>query len=67
MDKELEKFMKERLGVSLEDVKKMNEEELDRLYDKAMDLEADMAYDSHGEQTVELDMAADIVDYLYEL
>ncbi len=65
MDKELEQFMKERLGVSLADVEKMTKAEYDELYDKACKLEEILAVQSEGEPTEELEMAADIVDYLY--
>lgn len=64
----LEAFMKKHLGVSLSDVKKMSDEELDTLYDRACDLEVDMAMQAdetpEGE-TQDSIFAADLVDFLY--
>ena len=71
MDVRLEQFMKKYLGVSLSDIKKMNEAELDALYDKACDLEIEMAMKADettesGETQESID-AAHVVDYLYNL
>ena len=70
MDRELEAFMKERLGVSISDVQKMGPKSLNQLYDRAMALEENLAVryeDVEDETPEELRMAADLVDYIYKL
>ena len=65
MDAKLEAFMKERLCVSLTDVKAMTEEEYDALYDKACTLEEIAAVKNHGEICEESELAAHLVDFLH--
>ncbi len=70
MDRDLEAFMKERLGVSISDVQKMGPKSLNQLYDRAMALEENLAVryeDVEDETPEELRMAADLVDYIYKL
>ena len=70
MDRDLEAFMKERLGVSISDVQKMGPKSLNQLYDRAMALEENLAVryeDVEDETPEELRMPADLVDYIYKL
>ena len=64
----LEKFMKKHLGVTFADVKRMNGRELDKLYDKACDLEIDFAMkadETESGETRDSINAAELVDFLY--
>ncbi len=69
MDERLEKFMKDHLGVTVAEVDRMNEKELDDLYEKAQGVEivlADEAEETEqGEMQDSID-AAHIVDWLWE-
>ena len=57
-------IMKSRLGVSYEELPNLTEEELDDLYQKVADFE--FAEAAKEEPTEMLDIAANIVDFLYE-
>lgn len=56
--------MKKRLGVSYEELPTLTEAELDALYEKAADFEVEEA--AKEEATELLEIAANIVDFLYE-
>lgn len=56
--------MKKRLGVSYEELPTLTEAELDALYEKAADFEVEEA--AKEETTELLEIAANIVDFLYE-
>lgn len=61
--KELE-VMKERLGISYEELPNLTEDELEALYQKAADFEVEEA--AKEIETERLEIAANIVDFLYE-
>ena len=68
MGANLEQFMRKHLGVSLSDVKKMDDEALDDLYERACDLEVDMAIKAEETpegETQDSIFAANLVDFLY--
>lgn len=67
MDDRMQIFIKEKFGLTPEDILKMGATELDQLYDKAMALEEILAVESQDEITEELNLAADFVNYLHEL
>lgn len=64
----LEKVMIEALHVSIADVERMTEEELDELYGKACDYEEDKAFEAceeaEGRLSQEAEDAAHIVDWI---
>ncbi len=67
MGERLERVMKEHLGVTMDDVKKMSESELAQLYDKACDYEVEKAMEAGDGETKESIDAAKIVDWLYSI
>lgn len=67
MDDRMQIFIKEKFGLTPEDILKMGATELDQLYDRAMALEEILAVESQDEITEELNLAADFVNYLREL
>lgn len=67
MDDRMQIFIKEKFGLTPEDILKMGATELDQLYDKAMAPEEILAVESQDEITEELNLAADFVNYLREL
>lgn len=56
--------MKNRLGVSYEELPNLTEDELEALYQKAADFEFEEA--TEGIETEMLEIADNIVDFLYE-
>ena len=67
MDKKSINFMKNKLGVTLDDIKFITSDELDKLYEKAMDLEIEKAIEANGEITEQSELAAHVVDYIYNI
>ena len=69
MDKMLEGFIKEKIGVDSSDLAKMSETEIDAIYEKAMAIEERLSvkYENEKEAPEELTMAANMVDYIYKL
>ncbi|MBS4913983.1 MAG: hypothetical protein KHZ77_07480 [Veillonella sp.] len=61
---EAREVMKLRLGVAYEDLPRLSEAELDALYEKAADFEVEES--AKEIETPMLEIAADIVDFLYE-
>ncbi|MGM9572340.1 MAG: hypothetical protein ACI3ZR_09015 [bacterium] len=67
MDKKSIKFMQDNLGVDLNDIQLMTSDELDELYERAMDLEVEKAMEANGEITEQSELAAHVVDYIYNI
>jgi hypothetical protein len=69
MDKRLEKIMKKSLGVTVMEVMHMGDDDLRRLYDKALkneEVKALEASDTERGETLEAIDSAHIVDWLWE-
>ena len=67
MNKQLEELMQQNLGVAFHDLQKMDSEKINDLYERASDLEIEKAMKNDGAITDESEMAAHLVDFLYEL
>ncbi len=61
---ELAAYVLKIFGLTEQAIQSMDEEELDALYEKACDNEADVAFKHNGEPCEELNLAADFVDWL---
>ena len=64
MDKRLRAFMKEKFNLTPERIAKMNDNELDNLYERAMAMEEILAVESKRKD--EVNLAADFVDYIHD-
>ena len=64
MDKRLRAFMKEKFNLTPERIAKMNDNELDNLYERAMAMEEILAVESKSKD--EVNLAADFVDYIHD-
>lgn len=64
MEKNLQDYVEKTFGLTEEAIRKMSEEELDDLYERACDNEEDLAFKYNGEPCEELNLAADFVDWL---
>lgn len=64
MDKRLCAFIKEKFNLTPEQIAKMNDNELDNLYERAMEMEEILAVESKNDD--EISLAADFVDYIHD-
>ncbi len=69
MTVDLRLYMKEKLGVSPEELQDLSDDAFDALNEKAMDLEVEEVYaaDMGEKKTKGLTLATQLVDYFYDL
>lgn len=67
LERRLDEFVEKHFSLTLDKIKSMTDIELDELYEKATELEAELAVDDPEDENFETLQAAWFVDFLYNL